>query len=76
MIVVDQFDEWFHFASLCDSLLAHSRGDFARVALDSSYKSMTEGMYFGSVVIWFEDDSFATCVAATRDKSDFARFQD
>ena len=76
MVVIDEFDEWFYFASLGDSFLAHSRGDFTGIALDSCYESMAKGVYFGSIVVWFEDDSFATCVAATGDESDFAGFQD
>jgi hypothetical protein len=76
MIVVDQFDEWLHFASLGNSLLSHSRGNFARIALDSSYKSMAERVYFGSIVVWFQDDSLAASIAATGDEGNFTGFQD
>ena len=76
MIVIDQFDEWFYFASFGNPFLAHSRGNFAGVALDSSDESVTEGMYFCSIVKWFEDDCLAACVTPTGDECNFSRFQD
>jgi hypothetical protein len=76
MVVVDQLDEWLHLASLGNSLLTHSSGDFAGVTLDSGYESMAERVYLGSFVVWFEDDGFTTSIAATSDKSNFAGFQD
>ena len=76
MIVIDQFYEWFYFATLSNSLLAHSCCDLAWVTFDSSDESVTEGMRFGTIVKGFEDDGFSACVSSSSDERYFTWFQD
>jgi len=76
MVVIDQFDEWFYFTSLRDSLLTHSCSDFPGVTLNSGNESMSKRMYFCSIVVWFKDHCFTPCIAATSNECDFSRFQD
>ena len=74
MIVIHHLDKRLYFTSLCNAFLAHSSGDFAGVALNSSDESVAEGMDFGAVVEGFEDHGFAAGVAASSDECDFAGF--
>jgi hypothetical protein len=74
MIVIHHLDKWLYFASLGNAFLAHSGGDFSRVALDPSDEGVAEGVHFGAVVVGFEDDGFAAGVAASGDECDFAGF--
>jgi hypothetical protein len=76
MIVIDHLDERLYFASLGDTFLAHSRGDFARVTLDASDQGVAEGMHLCAVVVGLEDHGLAARIATSGDECDFARFQD
>lgn len=74
MIVIHHLDKWLYFTPLCDPFLAHSRCDFAGVALNPSDEGVAEGVSFGAVIEWFKDDGFAAGVAASSDECDFAGF--
>jgi len=76
VVVVDHFDERLDLASFSDSFLTHSRGNFAWVALNASDKSVAERMDFGPLIVRFEDNGFATCIAAASDEGDFSGLQD
>lgn len=76
MIVIDHLDERLYFASLGDTFLAHSRGDFAGVTLDASDQGVAEGMHLCAVVVGLEDHGLAAGIATSGDECDFARFQD
>src|SRR5271169_3616228 len=76
VIVIDQLDEWFYFASFGDSFLAHSSSDFSWVSLNASDKSMAKGKGFCAFVEWLEDNGFASCITTTGDKRNLAGFQD
>jgi hypothetical protein len=74
MIVIDHLDERLYFASLGNTFLAHSCGDFAWVALDASDQGMAEGMHFCAVVVGLEDHGLAARVATSGDECNLAGF--
>ena len=76
MVVIDQLDEWFYFASFGNSFLAHSSSDFAWISLNTSDESMAKGKDFCAFIKGLEDDSFASCITTTGDKRNLAGFQD
>jgi hypothetical protein len=76
VIVIDGLEEGFHFTPLGDALLAHSRGDFAGVALDAGDEGVAVRVALCAVIEGLEDDGFAAGVASARDEGDLAGFQD
>ena len=50
MVVVDGFDERFHFASLRHAHFRHAAGDFLRIAVDAGDEGVGERVVFGAVV--------------------------
>ena len=76
MIVIDQLDEWFYFASFGDSFFAHSSSDFPWVSLNASDESMAKGKGFRAFVEGLEDNGFASCITTTGDECNLAGFQD
>jgi len=76
VVVIDQLDEWFYFASFGDSFPAHSSSDFAWISLNTSDESMAKGKGFCAFIKGLEDDGFASCIATTGDKRNLAGFQD
>lgn len=55
MVVINHFDEWFHFAALLHSLFAHATCDFDRISFDASDESVGERMLLCPCVDWLYD---------------------
>merc|ERR1712157_173046 len=76
MIVVDNFNKWFHLVSFSDLLFTHRFGDFSWVTIDASNKSMSVKAFLSTFIGFFDNYCLFTSVFTGGEDNNTSRFNE